>query len=81
MDLRHSLIPDDLIEDLLHSMPKHNGPDMEADRQVPKYDYISFGERMMDDHNQESSGATNGLGNENKSLQTNGVEERAFSRK
>lgn len=46
MDLRHSLIPDDLIEDLLHSMPKHTGPDLEVDRQVPKYDYIGFMERM-----------------------------------
>lgn len=46
MDLRHSLIPDDLIEDLLHSMPKHTGPDLEVDRQVPKYDYIGFMEKM-----------------------------------
>jgi Ca2+ insensitive EF hand len=46
MDLRHSLIPDDLIEDLLHSMPKHTGPDLEVDRQVPKYDYIGFMSRM-----------------------------------
>lgn len=46
MDLRHSLIPDDLIEDLLHSMPKHTGPDLEVDRQVPKYDYIGFMARM-----------------------------------
>jgi Ca2+ insensitive EF hand len=48
MDLRHSLIPDDLIEDLLHSMPKHNGPDFEVDRNVPKYDYIGFMERIAD---------------------------------
>lgn len=46
MDLRHSLIPDDLIEDLLHSMPKHTGPDLEVDQQVPKYDYIGFMEMM-----------------------------------
>ncbi len=46
MDLRHSLIPDDLIEDLLHSMPKHKGPDLEVDRKVPKYDYIGFMEKM-----------------------------------
>lgn len=46
MDLRQSLIPDDLIEDLLHSMPKHLGPDLEVDRQVPKYDYIGFMEKM-----------------------------------
>jgi len=46
MDLRHSLIPDDLIEDLLHSMPKHKGPDLEVDRHLPKYDYVGFMERM-----------------------------------
>ena len=49
MDLRHSLIPDELIEDLLHSMPEHTGPDMEADRDVPKYDYISFMQGMIGD--------------------------------
>ncbi|MCJ1361391.1 hypothetical protein MMC16_000491 [Acarospora aff. strigata] len=42
LDLRHSLIPDDLIEDLVHSMPKHRGPDLQQDRDLPKYDYIGF---------------------------------------
>lgn len=49
MDLRHSLIPDELIEDLLHSMPEHKGPDLEVDRDVPKYDYISFMQGMIGD--------------------------------
>lgn len=49
MDLRHSLIPDELIEDLLQSMPEHKGPDLESDRGIPKYDYISFMERMIGD--------------------------------
>ncbi|CRG87243.1 Alpha-actinin-like protein 1 [Talaromyces islandicus] len=48
LDLRHSLIPDDLIENLLGSMPKHEGPDLLEDRDVPKYDYITFMEKMMD---------------------------------
>lgn len=47
MDLRHSLIPDELIEDLVKSMPAHNGPDLQEDRDMPKYDYISFMSRMM----------------------------------
>ena len=47
MDLRHSLIPDDLIEGLIQSMPQHTGPDLEADRHLPKYDYISFMEGMI----------------------------------
>ena len=49
MDLRHSLIPDELIDDLLQSMPEHRGPDLEADRDVPKYDYISFMQGMIGD--------------------------------
>ena len=46
LDLRHSLIPDDLVEDLLSSMPSHKGPDLQEDRDLPKYDYISFMEKM-----------------------------------
>lgn len=49
MDLRHSLIPDDLIEGLIKSMPQHQGPDLERDRHIPKYDYISFMEGMIGD--------------------------------
>jgi hypothetical protein len=73
MDLRHSLIPEELIEDLLHSMPEHSGPDLEADRHLPKYDYISYMERMIGNEKQERSGAANGLGKENKPLQLNGA--------
>lgn len=46
LDLRHSLIPDELVEDLLSSMPQHKGPDLQEDRDLPKYDYISFMEKM-----------------------------------
>lgn len=53
MDLRHSLIPDELIEDLLTSMPEHTGPDMEMDRDTPKYDYISFMQGMIGDHEKD----------------------------
>lgn len=73
MDLRHSLIPDELIEDLIHTMPRHTGPDMEADRELPKYDYISFMQRMMENEMQEASAPVNGVGKENKSLQANGA--------
>jgi len=73
MDLRHSLIPDELIEDLIHTMPKHNGPDMEADRELPKYDYISFMQRMMENEKQEASVPVNGVGREYKSPQANGA--------
>ena len=46
LDLRHSLIPDELVEDLLGSMPQHKGPDLQEDRHLPKYDYISFMEKI-----------------------------------
>ena len=46
VDLRHSLIPDELVEDLLSTMPQHKGPDLQEDRNLPKYDYISFMENM-----------------------------------
>jgi hypothetical protein len=46
LDLRHSLIPDDLVEDLLSSMPEHKGPDLQEDRHRAKYDYIGFMERI-----------------------------------
>ncbi|MCJ1343632.1 hypothetical protein MMC31_001828, partial [Peltigera leucophlebia] len=42
LDLRHSLIPDDLVEDLLSSMPPHVGPDLQEDRHRAKYDYVTF---------------------------------------
>ncbi|MCJ1412803.1 hypothetical protein MMC19_006902 [Ptychographa xylographoides] len=47
LDLRHSLIPDDLIEDLIKSMPAHHGPaEMQDSTHVPKYDYVEFMEKI-----------------------------------
>ncbi|KAI9712880.1 MAG: hypothetical protein M1812_006749 [Candelaria pacifica] len=56
MDLRHSLIPDELIDDLLKTMPEHKGPDLQEDRELPKYDYISF----MDNFTQNGGVANDG---------------------
>ncbi|KAL1302461.1 hypothetical protein AAFC00_002853 [Neodothiora populina] len=47
MDLRHSLIPDELIDDLVKTMPEHRGPDLQEDREMAKYDYITFMEKFM----------------------------------
>ncbi|OTA91802.1 hypothetical protein M434DRAFT_336696 [Hypoxylon sp. CO27-5] len=47
MDLRHSLVPDDVIEKLCEIVPPHHGPDMAQDRGVPQYDYISFMEKLI----------------------------------
>lgn len=61
LDLRHSLIPEELIEDLLQSMPKHQGPDLLEDRDLEKYDYVTFMENMTIGKNAKSgSEATNG---------------------
>lgn len=47
LDLRHSLVPDEIIEDLLQSMPEHKGPDLQEDRDIPKFDYITYMQRYM----------------------------------
>ncbi|KAI3401285.1 hypothetical protein diail_11991 [Diaporthe ilicicola] len=49
MDLRHSLVPDEVIEKLIEMIPPHNGPDMQTDRGQPQYDYIAFMEKMISD--------------------------------
>lgn len=45
-------------------MPRHEGPDLLEDRDVPKYDYITFMKNMMgnEDEDQEEgqSGPING---------------------
>ena len=61
LDLRHSLIPDDLVEDLLSTMPEHKGPDLQEDRHRAKYDYIAFIERMTQGELKGGEGA-NGHG-------------------
>lgn len=40
----------------MSSMPKHKGPDLQEDRNLPKFDYISFMEKMTLDNDGESSG-------------------------
>ncbi|KAL5319511.1 hypothetical protein ACEPPN_012566 [Leptodophora sp. 'Broadleaf-Isolate-01'] len=47
MDLRHSLVPDDVIEKLTQFVPLHKGPDLQEDRGMPQYDYISFMDGLL----------------------------------
>ena len=47
LDLRHSLIPDEIIDEMIKSMPEHSGPDLQQDRDMRKYDYIDFMKRYM----------------------------------
>ncbi|KAH7162482.1 calponin homology domain-containing protein [Dactylonectria estremocensis] len=49
MDLRHSLVPDEVIDQLIEIMPAHSGPDMSEDRGMPQYDYITFMEKMINE--------------------------------
>ncbi|KAI1107240.1 calponin homology domain-containing protein [Jackrogersella minutella] len=60
MDLRHSLVPDEVIEKLCEIVPPHNGPDMAQDRGVPQFDYISFMERMIAGPQDEAEDEGNG---------------------
>ncbi|KAI0835555.1 calponin homology domain-containing protein [Hypoxylon sp. FL0890] len=55
MDLRHSLVPDEVIEKLCEIVPPHHGPDMAQDRGVPQYDYISFMEKLISGPQQDNS--------------------------
>ena len=60
LDLRHSLVPDEVIEDLLSTMPEHKGPDMQEDRDIPKFDYITYMERYMGGDRGNGNGQVNG---------------------
>ncbi|KAJ4200749.1 alpha-actinin [Fusarium falciforme] len=57
MDLRHSLVPDEVIDQLIEIMPEHNGPDMSEDRGMPQYDYISFMEKLINDQQDGQDGS------------------------
>jgi Ca2+-binding EF-hand superfamily protein len=52
MDLRHSLVPDEVIDQLIEMMPQHKGPDTSEDRGMPQYDYISFMEKLINEQNE-----------------------------
>ncbi|KAI0527930.1 calponin homology domain-containing protein [Xylaria bambusicola] len=71
MDLRHSLVPDEVIEQLCNIVPLHTGPDMAEDRGVPQYDYISFMEKLISSDTSANLQNTNGRSSPTK--KTNGV--------
>ncbi|EME42984.1 hypothetical protein DOTSEDRAFT_72410 [Dothistroma septosporum NZE10] len=60
LDLTHSLIPDEIVEQLVQSMPAHKGPDLREDRDLPKYDYVSFMERYLHGEKKGEHGQPNG---------------------
>jgi Ca2+-binding EF-hand superfamily protein len=49
VDLRHSLVPDDVIDRLTKIMPPHKGPNLQEDRGIPQYDYVSFMDGLISD--------------------------------
>ncbi|KAF2093921.1 alpha-actin-like proteinin [Rhizodiscina lignyota] len=60
LDLRHSLIPDELVDELTKTMPEHSGPDLQEDRGLPKYDYIKFMEKLIDEPETNGHPTVNG---------------------
>lgn len=56
LDLTHSLIPEEIVQQLIGSMPAHRGPDLQEDRGLPKYDYIGFMERYLHEKEQRTNG-------------------------
>jgi hypothetical protein len=61
MDLRHSLVPDEVIDQLIEMMPEHKGPDTSEDRGMPQYDYITFMEKFTGGQSNAEAAASNVL--------------------
>ncbi|KAH7354219.1 alpha-actinin-3 [Plectosphaerella cucumerina] len=53
MDLRHSLVPDEIIDRLVEMIPPHTGPDAADDRGMPQYDYIAFMDKLISDNSDD----------------------------
>ncbi|KAF3902282.1 Alpha-actinin-2 [Dactylellina cionopaga] len=47
VDLRHSLIPDHMVDQLIKEMPVHQGPMQEEDEEFEGYDYITYMDKLM----------------------------------
>ncbi|EFQ27127.1 hypothetical protein CGRA01v4_07558 [Colletotrichum graminicola] len=61
MDLRHSLVPDEVIDKLIEIIPPHNGPDTAEDRGMPQYDYIAFMEKLISAEKEADTTVPNGV--------------------
>ncbi|KAK2003598.1 hypothetical protein LX36DRAFT_77038 [Colletotrichum falcatum] len=61
MDLRHSLVPDEVIDKLIEIIPPHNGPDTAEDRGMPQYDYIAFMEKLISAEKEANTTVPNGV--------------------
>ncbi|KAF2404377.1 alpha-actin-like proteinin [Trichodelitschia bisporula] len=47
LDLRHSLIPEEVVEEMIATMPTHSGPGTAEDADLPKFDYVTFMQKLM----------------------------------
>ncbi|KAK1984773.1 hypothetical protein LZ30DRAFT_585403 [Colletotrichum cereale] len=61
MDLRHSLVPDEVIDKLIEIIPQHNGPDTAEDRGMPQYDYIAFMDKLISAEKEAGTTVPNGV--------------------
>ncbi|KAI9764275.1 MAG: hypothetical protein M1840_008566 [Geoglossum simile] len=62
VDLRHSLIPDEIIDQLMETLPQHTGPTLKEDRHLAPYDYITFMDKFIGDQGQPSHSRSNSGG-------------------
>ena len=72
LDLTHSLIPDEVVQQLVDSMPQHKGPDLQADRDLPKYDYVSFMDRYLGKNGEEGQARPGSQRSQRSGEQVNG---------
>lgn len=57
LDLRHSLIPEDLVDEMVNSMPQYEGSAHgNGDHSMLQYDYVRFMEKLMQGGNGGSYG-------------------------
>jgi Ca2+-binding EF-hand superfamily protein len=62
MDLRHSLVPDEVIDQLTEMMPPtRGGPDESEDPDLTQYDYMSFMDKLISEQEEARRAAANGF--------------------
>jgi len=59
VDLIHSLIPEELIDEMTKTMPTHSGDFAPEDSDIPRYDYVSFMQRYLGSNRPGVNGKTN----------------------
>ncbi|KAI9646995.1 alpha-actinin [Ciborinia camelliae] len=74
MDLRHSLVPDEVIDKLTQIIPLHKGPNLQEDRGMPQYDYMSFMQKLLGGNEDDGNdGALSELANGRSPKRSSGI--------